>query len=251
MIKIDRYKLLKEISTLTKKLDNKQDKDDVIQSLNKKYVGEKIKDKDSIDNKPTYYDYYKKLDNLHKHLKKLVDEEYIYATKGQTEIVNYNGLTYEGELKLEEIKNENIKIKDSNLIKSNINYVSISRIEELESIKSKYDLIRLVQYCKELNITFTYKCYNAISMLLRAIIDHIPPIFNYKDFNEVCNNYNWAKSNKKNILNLQDSLRNISDANLHLQIREKEVLITESQIDFKADLDILLGEIVRIMKKKE
>jgi hypothetical protein len=48
--------------------------------------------------------------------------------------------------------------------------------------------------------------------------------------------------------NLNNSLRNIADAHLHVQIRQSEVLPTLQQVDFKADLDALLAEIVRILK---
>ncbi len=50
------------------------------------------------------------------------------------------------------------------------------------------------------------------------------------------------------MMHLKDSLKNIADHHLHTQVRDKEVLPTESQIDFKTDLDLLLSEIVRISK---
>ena len=50
------------------------------------------------------------------------------------------------------------------------------------------------------------------------------------------------------MLNLENSLRNISDANLHTNIRKKEVLPTFNQVDFRADIDVLLAEIVQIFK---
>ena len=48
--------------------------------------------------------------------------------------------------------------------------------------------------------------------------------------------------------NLNSSLRNIADAHLHVQIRQSEILPTQTQVDFRADLDALLAEIVRISK---
>jgi hypothetical protein len=46
--------------------------------------------------------------------------------------------------------------------------------------------------------------------------------------------------------NLNHSLRNIADAYLHVQIRAKESTPTAVQVNFSADLDVLLAEVLRI-----
>jgi hypothetical protein len=83
-------------------------------------------------------------------------------------------------------------------------------------------------------------------MLVRAILDHVPPIFGFKTFVEVVNNYG-GKSLKKSLQNLQNSSRNFSDSYLHETVKQKESLPNETQIDFRNDLDVLLSEIVRIL----
>ena len=86
-------------------------------------------------------------------------------------------------------------------------------------------------------------------MIGRTILHHVPPIFGLKCFDEIANNYGGPKDHKsfkKNMTHLNESLKNIADSYLHLQIRKKEVLPTENQIDFKQDMDVLLGEIIRI-----
>ena len=130
----------------------------------------------------------------------------------------------------------------------NNSYVSKSRIKELEDIDSQYDLSRLTKLCKELNLAFSFEMYHATGMLVRSIIDHIPPIFNCKKFNEVANNYKGTKSFKKSMKYLNNSSRNIADSYLHTPIREKENLPVRKQIDFSNDLDVLLEEICRILK---
>jgi hypothetical protein len=130
-----------------------------------------------------------------------------------------------------------------------INYVDISRIEELDNIKNKsFDLSKLIQFCRELNSCFRNCNYLAIAMIIRAIIDHVPPIFGCKIFSEVCNNYKGTKSFKYSMLNLDKSLRKISDNHLHSQIRKTEVLPNRTQVNFSNDLDVLLAEIVRLLK---
>lgn len=129
------------------------------------------------------------------------------------------------------------------------NYVDTDRIEELLKISSKEcDLTKLICLCKEINICFTEKCYFSVIMSIRAIIDHVPPIFYCSKFSEVANNYSGSKSFKESMKNLENSSRKIADQHLHCQIRSSEIVPTKVQVDFSNDLDVLLGEIVRLLK---
>lgn len=135
-------------------------------------------------------------------------------------------------------------------IKSGLrNYINSERIKELANIKNKkFDLTKLVQYCKELNIAFDNKCYLTTSVLLRSIIDHVSPIFEVDSFSKVANNYNGTRSFKDSMENLDKSLRKIADSYLHTHVRSREVLPNSNQVDFSTDLDVLLAEICRILK---
>ncbi len=69
-------------------------------------------------------------------------------------------------------------------------YVDPKRIAELKAIASThFDLTRLIEYCDELNKCYADECYLAVAMLTRAILDHVPPIFQFNSFTEVANNY--------------------------------------------------------------
>lgn len=128
-------------------------------------------------------------------------------------------------------------------------YVSIGRIIELKNVKNdKFDLKRLIRLCEELNIAYQNKSYMAVAMIVRSIIDHIPPIFGLKHFSEVANNYGGGSTSFKDTAkHLENSLRKIADSHLHVRIRKKESLPTDVQVDFKADLDMVLSEILRII----
>ena len=129
-----------------------------------------------------------------------------------------------------------------------IPYVDLDRIRELRAISSpSFDLTKLIRLCEEINICYTSECYLATAMLVRALVDHVPPVFRYKTFVEVANNYG-GKSLKKSLQNLQNSSRNIADAHLHLSIRSKESLPNKTQVNFSNNLDVLLAEIVRVLK---
>ena len=130
-------------------------------------------------------------------------------------------------------------------------YVNFSRIQELNDLKKKgnikFDLTKLVEMCEELNKCYSDKCFLAVGMLLRSILEHVPPIFEKRCFIEVANNYK-GKSFMESMKHLQKSSRNIADRFLHNMIRKRETLPTVTQIDFRNDLDVLLEEIVRILK---
>ncbi len=134
------------------------------------------------------------------------------------------------------------KIKDSKP------YIEPARIQELKSLTAvNYDLTKLIRLCDELNNSFAEECYFATAMLARAILDHVPPLFGFKNFVEVANSR--SKSTKASLLNLSNSLRNIADSHLHLQIRRSESLPTARQVDFATDMDVLLSEVCRVLKK--
>jgi hypothetical protein len=128
-------------------------------------------------------------------------------------------------------------------------FVDQARLEELQSIKSdQYDLTRVIQLCTELNFCNAHECHLAITMLTRALIDHVPLIFNAKSFSEVANNYSGPKSFKESMNHLEHSCRKIADSHLHVQIRAKEVLPNKTQVNFSNYLDVLLAEIVRLLR---
>lgn len=128
--------------------------------------------------------------------------------------------------------------------------MGLERINELRAINSQeFDLTKLIELCNELNNAFLNHSYITVAILLRAIVDHIPPIFSCKDFSEVASNYvTGSRSFKESMTNLEKSCRKIADSYLHTQIRKKEILPNKVQVNFSNDLDVLLGEIVRKLK---
>lgn len=150
----------------------------------------------------------------------------------------------------DELQKNPYLVDDKELLRNkNTYFINPTRIQELKAIKSKFDLTKLVRLCEELNNASATNNHFSSSLLVRSIIDHIPPIFEFANFSLLANNYSGGTSSfKKSMLNLDKSLRNIADNNIHSQVRKKEVLPTTSQIDFTPELDLLLSEIVRKLK---
>jgi hypothetical protein len=132
--------------------------------------------------------------------------------------------------------------------KHRLNYIDEDRIKQLRAIEShQFDLRKLIQLCQEINYCYKGESYFAVTMLVRILLDHVPPIFGFRTFNEVANNYE-GKSFRKAAQNLQNSLRNIADYHIHMPIRNKEVLPNDLQVDFSHDLDLLLSEVIRLLE---
>ena len=126
-------------------------------------------------------------------------------------------------------------------------YISSSRIDALRSkTNSSFDLKRIVRVAEEINYSFSGRCYLATIFLVRSLLDHIPPIFGKKSFAEIANGYG-GKSFKDAMLHLENSSRKIADLYLHRQIRNKEMLPEEQQVNFSQALDLLLSEIIALV----
>ena len=128
--------------------------------------------------------------------------------------------------------------------------IAPSRIEELRACApTGLDFTKLIRLCEEANTNYQGKCYAAVAMLTRAILDHVPPVFGQRSFDQVVANYAGGRSFKDSMEHLNEASRKVADALLHTPIRSSEVLPTVQQVNCGQQLDELLGEIVRIMPK--
>lgn len=145
-------------------------------------------------------------------------------------------------------KYDEISLQDNKSTNSKQPFIDKDRLKDLNNIKSEeYDLKRLIRLCEEINICYEYDCYSAVAALTRALLDHVPPIFECKSFSEVANNYKGSKSFKDNMVHLEKVVRKIADSHLHIQIRNKEILPSDRQVNSSQEVDVLLAEIIRIL----
>jgi len=128
-------------------------------------------------------------------------------------------------------------------------FIDSQRVKDLKGVTlKKYDLSRLIKMCQEINDNFSRKNYISVIILVRTIMNHVAPIFGLNSFSEIANNYKCEKSLKSSLLNLENSSRTIADGYLHIPARNKESLPTSTQVNFSQDMDLLLGEVVRLLK---
>jgi hypothetical protein len=123
-------------------------------------------------------------------------------------------------------------------------FIDQQRIEYLkQATVTEFDLSKLIRLCEEINDAYRIENYFTVGMLIRALLDHVPPIFKKKSFTEIANNHG-SKSFRDTMLNLENFSRKIADGMMHTQIRRKENLPNKTTVDCKSALDILLGELI-------
>lgn len=128
-----------------------------------------------------------------------------------------------------------------------VGFINRERLTALKQLASPvFDFSKLIRICEELDTNFLAENYFSVGMLLRAALDHVPPVFGSRSFAEVSNNYAGAKSFKDLMASLETSSRKLSDGYLHTQIRNRETLPNKTQVDFSQAFDSLLAEIIRI-----
>jgi hypothetical protein len=128
-------------------------------------------------------------------------------------------------------------------------FISHSRIQELRDCKNpKFDLEKLIRICEEINHNFEHGNYFSVGVLGRAVLDHVPPIFqNQKTFQQVISQA--PGSIKKQFNNLDQNVRDIADTMLHFPIGQKETLPNSYTIGYGQLLDVLLQQVIQICHK--
>lgn len=128
-------------------------------------------------------------------------------------------------------------------------FIDLKIIEELRLVKGfKFDLSKIVRFCEELNSSFNAGHYLSSALLLRALINHVPPIFGHTTFQQVVSQV--SKSRRELFKPLDEVARDVADLHTHDLIRSKEILPTRNQIEpFKANLEFLLQEVLIEVQK--
>jgi hypothetical protein len=107
--------------------------------------------------------------------------------------------------------------------------------------QSKLDVTKLLALVNELNSNYASRHAYASHALLRAVLDHVPPILGCRDFTVVANNFAWGKSDTKYIKRLEDFRAQADDA-LHRQIRASADLLSLDDMPARAYVNRLLQE---------
>jgi hypothetical protein len=125
-------------------------------------------------------------------------------------------------------------------------FVDVDKIRRIEQLRTvDLDTKRLAQMLREMNASYKAESYMSCIFSIRAILDHVPPIFGFATFAQVTANYAGGRSFKDSIEHLERASRKIADSYLHAPIRRDEATPSKMQVEFRADVDVLLAECIR------
>ncbi len=129
-------------------------------------------------------------------------------------------------------------------IDQNSAFLNKDVLDDLKSIANKnYDIKKLVKFCEEINDSYSRANYLASVLLIRAVMNHVPPIFNVEKFSQVV--ANSGRSVKAVLSHLEAQARPIADLHTHFLIRQKEQVPSKHQIEpYKPSFEILIQEII-------
>ena len=128
-------------------------------------------------------------------------------------------------------------------------YIKASLASELEKKAAgsvAWNLDKLVRLVSELNENYARGQAYASHALLRAILDHTPPVFGMKSFDEVVDNYKWGQTDKKYLKALK-SFRAAADDVLHRQIRKGADVIGIEDMPQSAYVNAFIRGLVDIL----
>ena len=142
-------------------------------------------------------------------------------------------------------KTVNVKQKRSENV-----FINLDIINALEKNESAFDCSRLIRYCEEINDNYERGNYASVGFLSRAIVDHIPPIFNQKSFSSLATQTSGERhaSFKKSCESLDKSLKHIVDRSIHKQINSADIPPFKEEVNFSQDLNTILARVVEELR---
>jgi hypothetical protein len=104
-----------------------------------------------------------------------------------------------------------------------------------------FDWAKLLRLIDELNDNYARGSTYAAHAVLRAILDHIPPLLGCATFTAAANNYPWSRTDKAYMRRLLDFRLQADDA-MHRQISAQTDLLSLGDIPPRAWINRLLQE---------
>ena len=116
----------------------------------------------------------------------------------------------------------------------------VRRLDYLSS--STYDVASLVRMCKEINSSYAHGNVLAVALLMRTVLNHVPPVFGQGTFAQVLANV--GKGLKESFDHLENGLRKIADFHTHRTIIAAESYPSAAQVEpFKPQFELLLQQV--------
>jgi len=129
-------------------------------------------------------------------------------------------------------------------VASNAAFLNPDILIQLKTVTgARLDLRKLVKMCEELNDAYARGNYISSALLIRAIMNHVPPVFGAALFSEVV--AHSGRSLKAILERLNEDARPIADLHTHCLMRATEHLPTKNQLEpYKAAFEVLMQEVL-------
>jgi len=112
---------------------------------------------------------------------------------------------------------------------------------------SDVDVTFLVRMCREINSCFAHGNLVATTLLMRAVLNYVPPVFGQETFAQVVAHI--GRSLKDSFDHLENGLRKIADFHAHRRIAATEYYPSPAQVEpFKPQFELLLQQVAVRMR---
>jgi len=111
--------------------------------------------------------------------------------------------------------------------------------------RDDFNYKKLIGLLSELNSNYTLGNTYASMMLVRAVLDHVPPLLGYDTFEEIVNNYSWSRTDKKYMKSLMD-FKNEADDALHRPISGDDDFLDIDSLPKRNRVNRLLEECLKV-----
>lgn len=128
-----------------------------------------------------------------------------------------------------------------------INPALIGRLAEMGS--NRVDVASLVRMCREINSSHAHGNVLATVLVMRTVLNHVPPVFGYETFGQVVANV--GKSLKESLDHLEKGLRKVADFHTHRKMTAAEFYPSVAQVEpFKPQFEVLLQQVETRLKSE-
>ncbi|WP_459752929.1 hypothetical protein [Streptomyces sennicomposti] len=130
-------------------------------------------------------------------------------------------------------------------------YIDLDLLDDLDQAaqKTSWKVHKLIALCRELNDNYVAGNPYACAALIRAILDHIPPVFGHQDFKQVAAQHVFAvkRTDKAHAQRLA-AFKDIADDVMHRPVSATVPVISMSDLPEPARLNAVLQELLSILQ---
>jgi hypothetical protein len=112
-----------------------------------------------------------------------------------------------------------------------------------QTVSTQFDTKFLARVCREINSCYSHGNVMATALLMRSVLNYVPPIFGHSTFGQVC--ANAGRSLKESFDHLENGLRKVADFQTHRVGGPVTPYPSVAQVEpFKPQFELLMHEIL-------